>query len=264
MPKNPRSDDEKTKPAADAPEDAAGKGEKTPKGKGGKGKGEAKGAPKAPEKPVSTNPNFRYIVRVVGTDLDGRRPTVLALTKIRGIGARMAEVACRSAGVTPRTLIGDLDESAVEGLEGVLQALPEKVPAWMTNHPVDWSTGLTRHLEGADLETARRDDINVLRMIRSYKGVRHERGQKVRGQRTRSNGRTGMAAGVLKKTAKEQAAAAAAEKGEKGGGGPAAPAAPAAAATPATGKAAAPAAKGAAAPAKAAPAAAAPADKKKG
>ncbi|MCI4324226.1 MAG: 30S ribosomal protein S13, partial [Thermoplasmata archaeon] len=205
MPKSPKGTDDAEK--KDAPEDGPtdGKGDKPGKAKGGKGKGDAKGAPKAPEKPVSTNPNFRYIVRVVGTDLDGRRPTVLALTKIRGIGIRMAEVACRSAGVPPRVLIGDLEEPAVEGLEAVLQALPEKVPIWMTNHPIDWATGVTRHLVDAELETARRDDVNVLRMIRSYKGVRHERGQKVRGQRTRSNGRTGMAAGVLKKTAKEQA-----------------------------------------------------------
>ena len=109
--------------------------------------------------------------------------------------------------------------------------------------------GTTLHYIGVDLDTRRRDNVNQMRMIRSYRGVRHERGQKVRGQRTRSNGRTGMAAGVLKKTAKEAAAAAAKE--ESGGGGAGKPAAAAAApAAPA---------KGAAAPAKAA---AAPAAKK--
>jgi len=36
-------------------------------------------------------------------------------------------------------------------------------------------------------------------MIRCYKGIRHEQGQKVRGQRTRSNGRTGMTMGVIRK-----------------------------------------------------------------
>jgi hypothetical protein len=66
-------------------------------------------------------------------------------------------------------------------------------------------------------------------MVRSYRGVRHERGQKVRGQRTRSNGRTGMAAGVLKKDAKAAAAAA----GKTEGAGATTAAAPAAAATPA-------------------------------
>ena len=51
-------------------------------------------------------------------------------------------------------------------------------------------------------------------MIRCYRGIRHEQGQKVRGQRTRSNGRTGLTVGVIKKTA--IAAAKAAEKEEGG------------------------------------------------
>jgi small subunit ribosomal protein S13 len=136
-------------------------------------------------------------------------------------------VACRLAAVDPHEMIGNIPEATVDGLETVLGALPEKLPPWMLNHPVDYITGEAHHLVGADLETARRDDVNQMKMIRSYRGVRHERGQKVRGQRTRSNGRTGMAAGVLKKDAKAAAAAAkGAEKG--GGGGPAAPAAPAA------------------------------------
>ncbi len=93
----------------------------------------------------------------------------------------------------------------------------------MVNHPGEPALGESLHYVSADLETRRRDDVNLMKMIRSYRGVRHERGQKVRGQRTRSNGRTGMAAGVLKKAAKEAAQAAAKE---------AAPA-PAAAAAPA-------------------------------
>jgi small subunit ribosomal protein S13 len=60
-----------------------------------------------------------------------------------------------------------------------------------------------------------RDDINYMKMIRCYRGIRHEKGQKVRGQRTRSNGRTGMAAGVIKKKAVAAAAAAAQESGKK-------------------------------------------------
>src|SRR2546422_6033274 len=51
-----------------------------------------------------------------------------------------------------------------------------------------------------------------MKMIRSYKGVRHETGQKVRGQRTRSNGRTGLTVGVTKKAALEAAKAKKAEE----------------------------------------------------
>lgn len=128
-----------------------------------------------------------------------------------GIGPRIARVACRLSGVSPSERIGNLTEAQSEGIEQVLGGLAGRLPGWMVNHPVDYATGETRHYFGADLQTARRDDINQLRMVRSYKGVRHERGQKVRGQRTRSNGRTGMAAGVLKKAAKEAAAAKATE-----------------------------------------------------
>ena len=45
------------------------------------------------------------------------------------------------------------------------------------------------------------EDINLMKKIRSYKGIRHERGQKVRGQRTKSTGRTGTTVGVKRKTA---------------------------------------------------------------
>jgi small subunit ribosomal protein S13 len=40
-----------------------------------------------------------------------------------------------------------------------------------------------------------------MRKIRCYKGIRHETGQKVRGQRTKSTGRTGTTVGVKRKSA---------------------------------------------------------------
>ena len=245
-PKDAKDAKEEAKPAA-APEPPAegagpekgGKKERGPRGKEGKegkdakegkegkeGKGKARGgAGGKPTKVVSTNPNFRYIVRLANTDLDGTRSAALALTSVRGVGLRLAEATCRLSGVNPRERLGDLPEPTVEGLETMLQTLPTKVPPWMVNHPLEPVLGESPHLLGADLEARRRDDVNVMKMIRSYRGVRHERGQKVRGQRTRSNGRTGMAAGVLKKAAKEAAAAAGKEA--------AAPAATAAPATPA-------------------------------
>jgi small subunit ribosomal protein S13 len=228
--------EEPTEGKKGAPKEKEGKG-KT----GGKAK-TAKGPAESPKKgkPIPDNPNFRYIVRFAGVDLDGRRSSVLALSAVRGIGPRIAETTVRLAGINPSEMIGNLPEATVDGLEELVHELPSKVPAWMINHKTDRSTGETTHLIGGDLEAGVRDDTNQMKMIRSYKGVRHERGQKVRGQRTRSNGRTGMAAGVLKKEAKAAAAAAAAA-GAPGAPGaaaapaPAAGAAPVAAATPAKG-----------------------------
>ncbi len=235
------SKDPKAEPAASAPpagaEPSTEKPKKTPAAKGkeskdakegkepkeGKAKGKGPAGGKTP-KFVSDNPNFRYIVRVVNTDLDGTRPTALALTGVEGVGLRLAEVACQLAHVTPEERIGNLPEATVESIEATLGALPTKVPLWMVNHRREPIMGETLHYIGPDLLTRRRDDVNQMRMVRSYRGVRHERGQKVRGQRTRSNGRTGMAAGVLKKDAKAAAAAAGKEEA------PAAAPAPAAAA----------------------------------
>ncbi|HEV2231753.1 MAG TPA: 30S ribosomal protein S13 [Thermoplasmata archaeon] len=236
-PKNPKEADAPGEPkaapaATPEPEEKPGKKEKSGKGKEGKGKAAkpegAPGAAKKTTKKIPDNPDFRYIVRLANTDLDGTRATALALTGVRGVGLRMAEVVCRVAGVPTNKMIGDLPETTVEGIELVLGQLPTKLPPWMLNHPRDYAAGEVHHFVGGELDTSRRDDVNLMKMVRSYRGVRHERGQKVRGQRTRSNGRTGMAAGVLKKAAKEAAQAKASE--EKGGG--AAPA-PAAAPTPA-------------------------------
>lgn len=224
-PKNPK--EESAAPAAPAvaavPEkplrkDRPEKGPRTKDSKDAKekepraGKAGAPGAaPKGRKKPIPDNPNFRYIVRIAGSDLDGTRSAGMALTGVAGVGARISDVACRLAGVNPSEMIGNLPEATVDGIEKVLESLASKIPPWMVNHPSDYATGEVRHYIGSTLDTARRDDVNILRMVRSYKGVRHERGQKVRGQRTRSNGRTGMAAGVLKKAAKEAAAVKATE-----------------------------------------------------
>ena len=46
--------------------------------------------------------------------------------------------------------------------------------------------------------------INLLKMIRSYKGIRHETGLPARGQRTRAKSRRGLAMGVSRKRALQQ------------------------------------------------------------
>ena len=189
-----------------------GKEGKEPKEGSKKAKAGAPGATGKAAKYVPDNPNFRYIVRVSDTDLDGTRPVGLALTGVRGVGLRLAEVACQLAQVPATERIGNLPEPTVESIESTLASLPTKVPDWMVNHRHEPLLGETLHYVGPDLDTRRRDDVNQMKMIRSYRGDRHERGQKVRGQRTRSNGRTGMAAGVLKKAAKEAAAAAGKEE----------------------------------------------------
>jgi len=177
---------------------------------------EAPAAPaaKAPKRPPDAKENFRYIIRLANTDLEGARTVVYALTNIKGLGIRMAEVVTDLAGIPRSERIGNLTDEQVAKIQEVLTNLGETAPIWMVNRPHDWETGVDLHLFGPDVDLRLRDDLNRMKMIRCYRGIRHEQGQKVRGQRTRSNGRTGLTVGVVKKTA---IAAAKAAKEEEGG-----------------------------------------------
>ena len=181
----------------------------------GKKKEEAKEEPKAPRAPKKlegVREDFRYIVRMANTDLDGTRSVGYALTAIPGVGIRVSEAVADLAGVPRAERLGNLSEEQTDKIEATLSKLGELFPPWMVNRPKDWESGLDLHLVGAEVEVRLRDDINLMKMIRSYKGVRHETGQKVRGQRTRSNGRTGLTVGVTKKAALEAAKAKKAEE----------------------------------------------------
>lgn len=173
----------------------------------GAGKGKKKDAKKV-EEPAKTpvvekkSDDFRYIVRIVNSDLDGNKDIVIALAGIKGVGMRTAEIIARMTGIPRNTKIGDLPEKKTEELEKLVLDYSEKAPHWMVNRQHDWSSGADIHIVGVDVELYKRDDVNLMRMIRCYKGVRHETGQKVRGQRSRANGRSGLTLGVIKR--KEQ------------------------------------------------------------
>jgi small subunit ribosomal protein S13 len=57
-----------------------------------------------------------------------------------------------------------------------------------------------------DLTMINREDFDLMKKMRSYKDIRHERGLRVRGQRTRSTGRTGAIVGVSRRKEGAQSA----------------------------------------------------------
>ena len=71
----------------------------------------------------------------------------------------------------------------------------------MLNRQRDLETGNEIHLTGQQVRFSLQDDINRLRTMKCYRGVRHASGNKVRGQRGRSNGRGGLTLGVSRKKA---------------------------------------------------------------
>ena len=143
--------------------------------------------------------DFKYIVRIVNTDIDGEKQAITALSSIKGIGNRIAEIAIKEVGYPPNKQIGHISDEDQAKLVIILEELSDTLPEWMLNRQKDWESGDDLHLLSTELSMTNKDDINRLRMIRCYRGIRHESGQKVRGQRTRSNGRSGLTLGVSKR-----------------------------------------------------------------
>jgi small subunit ribosomal protein S13 len=157
--------------------------------------------------------DIQYFVRIGQTDLDGTKSVERALTDMNGIGRRVARIIAEKADVDRRDTIGALDEDKIDEIIEHVEGYADEVPEWLTNHQNDFFSGETTHEIGNELQMTRRQDINRMKMIESYRGIRHKRGQKVRGQRTKSTGRTEGTIGVNVEAIKEeQAEEAAAEE----------------------------------------------------
>ena len=142
---------------------------------------------------------INYFVRIENADLDGTKSVQIALTGLPGIGMHTSAVISDMADVDPRATLGLLDEEVVDRIRNVVTDYQNLVPVWMLNRQKDVYTGEAKQLLGSDLSLALEDDINRMRKIRCYRGIRHETGQKVRGQRTKSSGRRGSTVGVSRK-----------------------------------------------------------------
>jgi len=148
--------------------------------------------------------DFRHLVRVVNSDLDGNKPIMHALLKIKGVGFMYAGMMCHATGINPTKKAGYLSDGEIEKLNDAMKT-PGKygVPSWIMNRRRDFETGNDNHLLLGDLDLVQGTDIKRMKKIKSYKGMRHASGLPVRGQSTRSNFRRnkGNVMGVKKKKA---------------------------------------------------------------
>ncbi len=160
-------------------------------------------ATEEPKKPAKkkdeVDEDFQYIVRIANTDIDGDKTVVMGIAQIKGIGRHMAVLVADATGLDKKLKMGKLTDKQIEKIKVIVEDIESIAPGWMLNHRKDIDTGEDIHLVGGDVELRLRDDVNLLKMIRSYRGIRHETGLSVRGQRTRANNRRGLALGVSKK-----------------------------------------------------------------
>ncbi len=109
------------------------------------------------------------MARIAGINIPLNKRIAVGLTYIYGIGDSQALAIIKAAGVSPDTYVKDLTDDEVLKLR-------EAIDESMT-------------VEG-DLRRERSQNVKRLQEIGSYRGMRHRRGLPVRGQRTKTNGRS--------------------------------------------------------------------------
>ena len=140
---------------------------------------------------------FRHIIRIADTDLNGTQQVAYALREIKGVGIRLANIIAKEAGIPLETRLGYLTDVEVKKIEDIIEA-PSKygISVWLLNRKKDSETGKDIHRIGSDLVLQVKNDIELLKKIRSWRGFRHAYGLKVRGQRTKTTARKGRSVGV--------------------------------------------------------------------
>lgn len=106
--------------------------------------------------------------RIAGVDLPRNKRVEIALTNIYGIGRSRSNEILNSVGVDKGKRVHELTEKEITDLR-------KKIDQYM--------------VEG-DLRRKVKSDIDRLKDIECYRGIRHQRGLPVRGQKTQSNART--------------------------------------------------------------------------
>jgi small subunit ribosomal protein S13 len=107
--------------------------------------------------------------RILGVDIPNDKKTLFSLQYLYGVGPAVARELCEKAGVNPDSRARELSDEEISRLAIILER--------------DYT------VEGP-LRRQVNQNINRLRDIKCYRGIRHRLGLPVRGQRTRTNART--------------------------------------------------------------------------
>ena len=154
--------------------------------------------------------NFRGIIRISNTDIDGNRKLADAIRKVKGIGFSFANALCSLSKLDRKVQVGYLSDAEIKKIEDTIANAHKEMPKWLLNRRRGYESDNSVHMVTTDLTFANENDVRTMQKIKSYRGVRHMAGAPVRGQRTRSNFRRnkGKVQGVSKsKSAKASAKA---------------------------------------------------------
>lgn len=109
------------------------------------------------------------MARIAGADLPDNKRVEIALTYVYGIGRSRANEILAATGVVPAKRVRELTEDEIAELRREIEG---------------------KYMVEGDLRRRVRGDIQRLKDINCYRGIRHKVGLPVRGQKTRSNARS--------------------------------------------------------------------------
>lgn len=146
--------------------------------------------------------DYKHIIRIANTDLEGNKAIFYALTKIKGISHVFANAVLSIANIDKEKKAGTLTQLEISKLDEIVKN-PAKfnVPEWLFNRRKDYDSGEDKHILNADLKFTQENDVKRLKKIKSNRGLRHAWNLPLRGQRTKSNFRRnkGKVTGVKRK-----------------------------------------------------------------
>ncbi|MFH0798017.1 MAG: 30S ribosomal protein S13 [Candidatus Woesearchaeota archaeon] len=147
-----------------------------------------------------TNQELRPMVRILNSDLDGNKTIWISLKRIKGISFTFANVICNSLNLDKSKKVGYLSDEEIKKIENIISnPLEHSLKPWLLNRRKDYETGSDLHLHGINLGLSKDFDIKNMKKIKAYKGIRHQQGQPVRGQRTKAHFRKGASLGVSRR-----------------------------------------------------------------
>ncbi|KAB0798132.1 hypothetical protein PPYR_09125 [Photinus pyralis] len=143
---------------------------------------------------------FQHILRIMSTNIDGKRKVMFSLTAIKGVGRRYANIVLKKADVDLDKRAGECTEEEVEKIVTIMSNPRQyKIPDWFLNRQKDIVDGKYNQLMSSYLDSKLREDLERMKKIRAHRGMRHYWGLRVRGQHTKTTGRRGRTVGVSKK-----------------------------------------------------------------
>jgi small subunit ribosomal protein S18e len=117
---------------------------------------------------VNTKPNdFKHIIRILNTNVDGKRQVPFGLTAIKGCGRRFGMLICKRARIPLTMRCGSLDEDHVTAIQAIMEhPLDHGFPVWMLNRRRDIKEGKNVHLASTGLDSYIREDVERMKKMK--------------------------------------------------------------------------------------------------